>query len=58
MTEALGERGAALRKLAHLNRTKRLFSMWHVFHQPLVYVMFAIAALHVGVAVYLGYSWW
>ena len=32
----------------------RLFAMWHVFHLPLVYVMFAIAALHVGLAVYLG----
>jgi len=58
VTAAIGERVLLLRKLAYLNRTKRLFAMWHVFHQPLVYVMFAIAAVHVGVAVYLGYSWW
>ena len=58
VTASMGERVLLLRKLAYLNRTKRLFAMWHVFHQPLVYVMFAIAALHVGVAVYLGYSWW
>jgi hypothetical protein len=58
VTAAIGERLLLLRKLSRLNRTKRLFSMWHVFHQPLVYVMFAIAALHVGVAIYLGYSWW
>ena len=57
VTASMGERLLLLRKLAHLNRTKRLFAMWHVFHQPLVYVMFAIAALHIGVAVYLGYAW-
>lgn len=56
-TAAMAERVLLLRKLARLNRTKRLFSMWHVFHLPLVYVMFAIAALHVGIAVYLGYAW-
>jgi hypothetical protein len=58
VTASMGERVLLLRKLAHLNRTKRLFSMWHVFHLPLVYVMFAIAVLHIGVAVYLGYAWW
>ena len=58
VTAAIGERVLLLRRLARLNRTKRLFSMWHVFHLPLVYVMFAIATLHVGVAIYLGYSWW
>jgi hypothetical protein len=57
VTDAVAERVLLLRTLARLNRTKRLFSMWHVFHQPLVYVAFAIAALHVGVAVYLGYAW-
>ena len=57
VTASMGERLLLLRKLAYLNRTRRLFAMWHVFHQPLVYVMFAIAALHIGVAVYLGYAW-
>jgi hypothetical protein len=54
---AIAERVLLLRRLAHLNRTRRLFAMWHVFHLPLVYVMLAIAALHVGIAAYLGYSW-
>lgn len=58
VTASMGERLLLLRKLANLDRTKRLFAMWHVFHLPLVYVMFAIAAVHIGVAVYLGYSWW
>jgi hypothetical protein len=50
------ERSALARRLAHLQRTRRLFELWHVFHQPLVYAMFAIVALHVGVALYLGYA--
>lgn len=56
--DTAAERASLLRRLEYLNRTKRLFSMWHVFHQPLVYLMFAIVAVHVGVAIYFGYSWW
>ena len=33
-----------------LAATKRLFDLWHVFHLPLVWVMFAIVSIHVGVA--------
>jgi hypothetical protein len=50
------ERAWLLRRLAHLSRTRRLFELWHVFHLPLVYVMFAIALLHITLAVYLGYG--
>lgn len=49
------ERAALMRRIAFLERTKRLFELWHVLHKPLVYVMLAIAALHVFVAAYLGY---
>jgi hypothetical protein len=58
ITSTLAERAQLLRRLSQLNRSRRLFSLWHVFHQPLVYLMFAIAALHVGVAVYFGYVSW
>lgn len=60
-----GEWGAAshaarhamlVKRLDRLERTRRLFALWHVFHQPLVYVMFLIVGLHVAVAVYLGYA--
>jgi hypothetical protein len=54
---ALVREGAVIRRrLAHLHRTRRLFELWHVFHRPLVYAMFAIVALHVGIAMYLGYA--
>ena len=50
------ERSFLLRRLKYLERTRRLFAMWHIFHQPLVYVMFVIAAAHVWLAIYLGYA--
>lgn len=54
---ATGAEEATLsRRLVHLDRTHRLFELWHVFHRPLVYVMFFIVSLHVALAVYLGYA--
>jgi hypothetical protein len=50
------ERAVLRRRIAYLSQTKKLFSLWHVFHKPLVYVMLAIAVLHVAVAIYLGYA--
>jgi hypothetical protein len=50
------ERALLLRRLTHLARTRRLFALWHVFHLPLVYLMFAIVIAHVGLAWYLGYA--
>ena len=50
------ERAGIARRLAHLQRTRRLFAVWHVFHQPLVFAMFAIVAIHVGIALYFGYA--
>jgi hypothetical protein len=50
------ERSFLLRRLGYLERTRRLFAFWHVFHQPLVYLMFVIAVLHISLAVYLGYG--
>jgi cytochrome b561 len=56
-TAALGaERAALMRRIAFLGRTKKLFELWHILHKPLVYVMLAIAAVHVFVAVYFGYA--
>ena len=50
------ERASLSRRLAHLERTKRVFELWHVFHRPLVFGLFAIVAVHVGVALFLGYG--
>jgi hypothetical protein len=51
----IAERATLLRQTAYLARTKRWFDLWHVFHMPLVYVMFAIVTLHVALTVYMGY---
>lgn len=50
------ERAGLARRLVHLDRARRLFDLWHVFHRPLVVAMFAIVALHVAVAVFFGYA--
>lgn len=52
------ERATLARRLAHLQRTRHLFELWHVFHRPLVYGLFLIVALHVGIPLYFGYASW
>ncbi len=49
------ERAMVLRRAEDLQRTKRLFQMWHVFHLPLVYLLLVIATLHIGLSLYMGY---
>lgn len=55
LRSALEERVRLQQRRHALAATKRLFDLWHVFHLPLVWVMFAIVSLHVGVSLYLGY---
>jgi cytochrome b561 len=50
------ERAMLLRRIATLDTSRKLFHLWHVFHKPFVYVMLAIAAVHVAVALYFGYA--
>ena len=50
------ERAALARRAAHLERTRRLFALWHVFHRPLVYGMCVIVGLHIAIALYFGYA--
>jgi hypothetical protein len=51
----VSERAGLSRRLVHLERARRLFELWHVFHRPLVFGMFAIVAVHVAIAVFFGY---
>ena len=53
--ELAAGRATLARRIAYLTKTKRLFELWHVFHLPLVYIMFAIVVVHVGVTMYMGY---
>ena len=54
--ELVRERALLLRRIVLLNRRKELFAAWHIFHKPLVYVMFLILVVHVAVALYFGYA--
>lgn len=49
------ERATLLRRMAYLRKTKQLFDLWHVFHMPLVYILFAIVVAHVAITLYMGY---
>jgi hypothetical protein len=51
----LADRSVLMRRIAHLQRTKKLFELWHVFHMPLVHVMWVIVAVHVAITLYMGY---
>jgi hypothetical protein len=53
--DLIAERATLLRRTAYLKKTKKLFDLWHVFHMPLVYVMFGIVIMHVAVTMYMGY---
>lgn len=55
IVDVVSERASLLRHGAYLSVTKSLFDVWHVFHMPLVYVMFGIVVLHVAFTVYMGY---
>lgn len=51
------KRAVLLRRIAHLKKTRQAFQMWHVFHRPLVWVMFFVFSIHLGVAIYFGYTY-
>jgi hypothetical protein len=55
VVELTARRSLLLRRAVYLERTKKLFQVWHVFHLPLVYLLLFIAAAHIGVALYMGY---
>lgn len=54
----IAERKSLLhRKLVLLNQVQKLFHYWHVFHKPFAIIMYIIMFVHIGVAVWLGYTW-
>ena len=50
------ERAVLVRRIERLEKTRRLFQLWHVFHRPFVWVMFFVFFIHLGVALYFGYT--
>jgi len=45
------------RRIVLLNQIQQLFHYWHVFHKPFAIIMYLIMFVHVGVAIWLGYTW-
>jgi hypothetical protein len=43
--------------MATLNLTTAAFSHWHTLHLPFTYIMFITLTIHVGLAIFLGYTW-
>ncbi len=53
----VSEKAMMHRKLILLNKIQQLFHYWHVFHKPFAIVMYVIMAIHIGIAIWLGYTW-
>lgn len=51
------QREAVARRILRLQRVRKAFHIWHVFHRPFVWVMFLIFFVHLGVAIYFGYTY-
>ncbi|MGA9406921.1 MAG: hypothetical protein WBW71_07295 [Bacteroidota bacterium] len=51
------ERIILRQRIVLLEKIRQLFHYWHVVHLPFSLVMFAILAIHIGVAIAFGYTW-
>lgn len=45
------------RRITMWNRIHQLFHYWHVFHKPFALIMYIIMIIHVGISIWLGYTW-
>ncbi len=45
------------RRLFFWNQIHRIFHYWHVIHKPFAIIMFLVMFIHVGIAIWLGYTW-
>jgi hypothetical protein len=42
-------------KICFLDRAGRIFKMWHVVHRPFSYAFLSLVAIHIGMAVWMGF---
>jgi len=45
------------RRTIVLEKIQKVFHYWHIFHKPFAFVMIIILFIHVGVTVYMGFTW-
>ena len=43
------------KRVLFLTRTQQVFQLWHVVHRPFSYAFAILAALHIGIALFMGY---
>lgn len=55
--DVLDRRRRLAEQAALLLPFQRLFRYWHAFHLPLAAVMALVLTVHVGISVWLGYTW-
>lgn len=55
--KAASSRASLIQRSVILLQAEKLFYYWHAIHLPFSVIMFITLAVHVGVAVWLGYTW-
>ncbi len=45
------------RRIYFWNAIHEMFHYWHVIHKPFAIIMYVIMLVHVGIAIWLGYTW-
>jgi len=48
---------ALQRRVIALDRVQRIFHYWHVIHKPFAIIMYLIMSVHIGIAIWTGYTW-
>ncbi len=57
-TAILAVRSAVLRRrVLVLEKVQELFHYWHVIHKPFAIIMYLIMIVHIGIAIWTGYTW-
>ena len=55
--KAAAARASLIQRSVILLQVEKLFYYWHAIHLPFTIMMFLTLAVHIGVALWLGYSW-
>jgi hypothetical protein len=50
-------RATLIQKSLLLNQVEKLFYYWHAIHLPFTAIMLVTLAVHIGIALWFGYSW-
>ena len=55
--ELLTQKALLDRRILMWAKVHKLFHYWHVFHKPFAVIMYLIMFVHVGITIWLGYTW-